>query len=150
MKSLAILAALAPLALAKSLCGQFQHHSSDGYYFNNNMWGAGTADGKQCLVVDKTARDGVSYHVDWTWSGGNKNNVKAYPYAGRELGTKKKVSSIDSIPTTASWGYKGNARANVAYDLFTAADPNHDESSGDYELMIWYVPPLSYIFTNST
>ncbi|KAL6860688.1 hypothetical protein ACO1O0_004720 [Amphichorda felina] len=137
MKSLAILAALAPLALAKSLCGQFQHHSSDGYYFNNNMWGAGTADGKQCLVVDKTARDGVSYHVDWTWSGGNKNNVKAYPYAGRELGTKKKVSSIDSIPTTASWGYKGNARANVAYDLFTAADPNHDESSGDYELMIW-------------
>ena len=30
-----------------------------------------------------------------------------------------------------------NIRANVAYDLFTAANSGHGTSSGDYELMIW-------------
>lgn len=137
MKYLAALAALAPVAFAKSLCGQYQYHSAKDYYFNNNMWGAGTADGKQCLTVDSAGGDGVSFHVDWTWKGGNPNDVKAYPYAGRALSDKKLVSDISSIPTSASWGYKGDAKANVAYDLFTAKDPKHDESSGDYELMIW-------------
>lgn len=137
MKSFATLAAIAPVALAQSLCGQFENTSVDGYYLNNNMWGSDSADGEQCTNIDKTGSDGVSFHVDWTWSGGDENGVKSYPYAGRELSEKKLVSDIGSIPTTASWGYQGDAKADVAYDLFTAADPNHDTSSGDFELMVW-------------
>jgi len=45
------------------------------------------------------------------------------------------------MPTSITWRYDGNTtynmRANVAYDLFTAADPEHVNSGGDYELMIW-------------
>jgi xyloglucan-specific endo-beta-1,4-glucanase len=42
------------------------------------------------------------------------------------------------MQSAAAWSYSGtNVRANVAYDLFTAADPNHATHSGDYELMIW-------------
>ncbi|KAI1049656.1 hypothetical protein LB505_011698 [Fusarium chuoi] len=41
------------------------------------------------------------------------------------------------MQSAAAWSYSGtNVRANVAYDLFTAADPNHVTYSGDYELMI--------------
>lgn len=79
---------------------------------------------------------GVKWHTDWNWSGG-QNNVKSYPYSGRQI-TPRIVSSIGSIPSVADWAYSGNnIRANVAYDLFTASNPNHATSSGDYELMIW-------------
>jgi xyloglucan-specific endo-beta-1,4-glucanase len=48
------------------------------------------------------------------------------------------MNNIKSMPTSITWDYSNrNIRANVAYDVFTAADPNHDKSSGDYELMVW-------------
>jgi xyloglucan-specific endo-beta-1,4-glucanase len=137
LKTLILATALAPLALAQSLCGQYDYYSSNGYYFNNNRWGQGSGSGNQCTYVDKIQTVGVSWHSDWNWSGGD-NNVKAYPYSGRSLSSKKIVSSIGSMPTKAEWQYDGqNIRANVAYDIFTASNPNHDTSYGDYELMIW-------------
>ncbi|RYP74925.1 hypothetical protein DL771_002709 [Monosporascus sp. 5C6A] len=135
----AFLFALAPAALvqSQSLCGQYSYYASSGYEFNNNMWGQGSGSGSQCTYVDRASSGGVAWHTTWSWSGG-QNNVKSYPYSGRQLPTKKLVSQIGSIPTSTSWSYSNtNIRANVAYDLFTAADPNHATSSGDYELMIW-------------
>lgn len=137
--ALALLSAFSPVALAQTLCGQFDYHGdANGWYFNNNEWGSGSGSGDQCTYVDQIdGVNGVKWHTDWSWSGG-ENNVKSYPYSGRQVGTPRLVSSIGSIPSVADWGYTGNnIRANVAYDLFTAADPNHETSSGDYELMIW-------------
>jgi hypothetical protein len=150
MKAIALLAlALSPLAFAQSLCDQYAYHASNGYEFNNNMWGQGSGQGSQCTYVSSTSGNGVSWRVNWNWSGG-ENNVKSYPYSGRQLSQKRIISQIGSLPTSASWAYSGtNIRANVAYDLFTAADPNHSTSSGDYELMIWYVQWLDLVFTKS-
>lgn len=133
------LASLATLSMAQvQLCEQFGYYNSDGYYFNNNKWGQDSGSGDQCLLVFNTEGGGVSWQADWTWSG-SENNVKSYPYSGREL-QPKLVSQLSSLPTSASWTYEGNnIRANVAYDLFTAADPNRPTDHGDYELMIWYV-----------
>lgn len=137
MKFLAAVAALASAVSAQTLCDQFGYHSEGGFYFNNNMWGQGSGSGSQCTYVDDIRSDGVSWRTDWQWSGG-ENNVKSYPYSGRQLDNKRLISDIGSIPSSARWDYYGdNVRANVAYDLFTAADPNHDPSSGDFELMIW-------------
>lgn len=136
MQFLPLLAFAAP-GLAQTLCEQFAYHSEAGYNFNNNVWGSKFGNGSQCTHVDEIDSSGVKWHVDWEWQG-LKNNVKSYPYAGRELSEKKLISSISSIPTTADWNYNGDGvRANVAYDLFTAEDPNHDTSHGDFELMIW-------------
>ncbi|KAF4125140.1 xyloglucan-specific endo-beta-1,4-glucanase [Geosmithia morbida] len=117
---------------------QFAYHGSHGYYFNNNQWGRDEGAGNQTLYVDRVEDTGVAWHVDWTWEGG-ENSVKSYPYSGREMPDEKRlVKDIGSIPTKVAWDYSGkNIRANVAYDLFTAADPNRDISGGDYELMIW-------------
>jgi xyloglucan-specific endo-beta-1,4-glucanase len=136
MKSVSLLA-FAALALAEDLCDQFSHAESNGYYANNNKWGADLGTGSQCTSVDKMTSDGVSWSVDWTWSG-NEDMVKAYPYAGRTLSDKKLVKDISAIPSRADWGYSGDSiRANVAYDMFTSADASHDTSSGEYEIMIW-------------
>jgi hypothetical protein len=54
------------------------------------------------------------------------------------------------MPTNITWRYDtSNIRANVAFDVFTAVDPNHVNSSGDYELMVWYVAVYSGKFSSS-
>ncbi|CAM1501371.1 Fc.00g105330.m01.CDS01 [Cosmosporella sp. VM-42] len=138
MKSqLLFLATLAPLSLAQSYCGQYDHMSSNGWYLNNNEWGASSGTGTQCTYLDSVNSGGISWHTDWDWADGT-NKVKSYPHCGRDLTTKKLVSNIGSITNSAAWSYQGsNLRCNVAYDLFTAADPNHATTDGDYELMIW-------------
>lgn len=126
-----------PAALAQSLCGQYDYFVKADYEFNNNRWGQGSGQGNQCTHVDSFNNNGVGWHVDWTWSG-DQDNVKSYPYSSRQISPKRLVSQIRSMPTLASWHYgDNNLRANVAYDLFTASDPDHVTYSGDYELMIW-------------
>jgi len=132
-----LLALFAGAARAQTLCDQYGYYAASGYEVNNNMWGKSYGSGSQCTYINSISGGGVSWRTDWTWSGGD-NNVKAYPNAGLQISNARLVSQINNIPTSVSWSYSNtNIRANVAYDLFTAADPNHSHSSGDYELMIW-------------
>jgi len=109
-----------------------------GYECLNNLWGDNTAtSGQQCTYVDGSSGSGVKFHSTWTWQG-SPNNVKSYIYCGRQFPKGRLISSITSMQTSVSWSYSTqDVRANVAYDVFTAADPNHANSGGDYELMIW-------------
>jgi xyloglucan-specific endo-beta-1,4-glucanase len=137
MKAAAFLSLFSSLAFAQQLCDQYAYFAGSGFEFNNNNWGKASGQGSQCTYVDFHNNGGVGWHSTWTWSGG-QDNVKAYPYSGRQISNKRIVSQIGSLPTSAQWSYSGNnIRANVAYDLFTASDPNHVTYSGDYELMIW-------------
>ncbi|KAI1069078.1 hypothetical protein NW752_011553 [Fusarium irregulare] len=127
----------APLAMAQSLCDQYSYYANGGYEFNNNRWGQSSGSGTGCTYIDWSNSNGAGFHVDWNWSGG-QDNVKAYPNAGLQISNKPLVSQVSNMQSAAAWSYKGNnVRANVAYDLFTASNPNHSTSSGDYELMIW-------------
>jgi xyloglucan-specific endo-beta-1,4-glucanase len=137
MKVAAVFSLLAGLVASQQLCDQYGYLQGNGYEFNNNLWGKDYGQGSQCTTVTKVDYGGVSWRSTWSWSGGN-DNVKSYPYSGRQLPQKRIVNSIGSLPSTATWSYSGNnVRANVAYDLFTASDPNRPSSSGEYELMIW-------------
>ena len=122
----------------KTMCGQYDYWSGNGYEANNNLWGKGSASsGQQCMYIDGSSGNSVAWHTTWNWDGG-KDNVKSYVYTGKQVAKGKKISSISSMQTSVSWSYNtNNVRCNVAYDIFTAADPNHSTSSGDYELMIW-------------
>ena len=125
----------------QTLCEQYGYWSGNGYEINNNLWGRGSASsGSQCTYVDGADNNGVRWRTTWTWQGG-QDQVKSYVYSGRQIQRGRTISSISSMQTTVNWSYSttNNVRANVAYDIFTAADPNHVNSSGDYELMIWYV-----------
>jgi xyloglucan-specific endo-beta-1,4-glucanase len=137
MKSTLYLVALSPLALAQSLCDQYAYYAADGYEFNNNEWGEADGTGSGCLNIDSLSTSGTAFHIDWSWSG-DDSQVKAYPWVGVEIDSPPLLSSISSMPTSVSWSYTGSGiNADVSYDLFTASDPSHSTSSGDYELMIW-------------
>jgi xyloglucan-specific endo-beta-1,4-glucanase len=137
------LAAAAPSAVLeqrqqKSLCQQYDYWSGNGYELLNNLWGKDTAtSGSQCTYLENSNNNGVTWRTTWTWQGG-PNNVKSYVYIGKQISRGRTIASIKSMQTSVSWKYDTeNIRANVAYDIFTAVDPNHVNSSGDYELMIW-------------
>lgn len=124
---------------AASLCGQYSYYAANGYEFNNNNWGKGSASsGSQCTTVESTSSAGVKWSTTWNWQGG-QDNVKSYANVGKQFAKGLIVGNIKSMPTSIQWDYqpRDGVRANVAYDIFTAADPNHDKSSGDYELMVW-------------
>lgn len=133
-----VLYALAQLGFcSQDLCEPFAYHEEFGYGINNNLWGSQFGTGSQCIFTDFADYSGISWHVDWVWQGG-PNNVKSYPYSGLEFSEKKLISDISSLPVVVDWTYdREDIRANVALDLFTAADKMHDTSHGDYELMVW-------------
>lgn len=141
---LASLAAAVPSAPVEkrqiqTLCDQYAYWSGSGYEANNNLWGRDAASsGEQCTYIDGASDAGVQWHTTWRWEG-SPNNVKSYVYAGKQFDRGRTISSISSMQTSVSWAYDTtqNVRANVAYDIFTAEDPNHVNSSGDYEVMIW-------------
>ena len=86
------LATLVSTALAQTvtLCDQYAYYQTNGYEFNNNLWGKGSASsGSQCTYVDGYTGNGVKWRSDWQWAGGD-NNVKSYVYSGRQI-TKKLV-----------------------------------------------------------
>jgi hypothetical protein len=121
-----------------SLCTQYAYHAANGYEILNNLWGKDAAtSGSQCTYYDGTSGSGIKWSTQWTWAGA-QDNVKSYAYAGKILTKGQIVSKVKSMPTALKWKYDvNNMRCNVAYDVFTAADPDHVNSSGDYELMIW-------------
>ncbi|BCR86024.1 glycoside hydrolase family 12 protein [Aspergillus chevalieri] len=120
----------------KELCAQYDTVSSPPYTVNNNLWGKDQGTGSQCVYVDSISSSGAAWHTTWTWSGG-EGTVKSYSNSGVNF-EKKLVSDVRSIPTNVEWEQDNTkVNADVAYDLFTAADKNHVTSSGDYELMIW-------------
>ncbi|KAH8807312.1 putative endoglucanase [Xylogone sp. PMI_703] len=137
MKVLAVLPFLSSAVVAQqSICQQYGTYTSGQYTVNNNLWGQASGSGSQCTYVDSISSSGVAWHTTWSWSGGT-NQVKSYANSQVAL-TKKHVSDVSSIPTSVSWTYDNtNINADVAYDLFTAANINHVTYSGDYELMIW-------------
>lgn len=139
MKLALVLATLTATAFSqKELCAQYDSVSSPPYTVNNNLWGKDSGTGSQCVYIDSLSSSGAAWHTTWTWNGG-EGSVKSYSNSGVNF-EKKLVSDVHSIPTNVEWKQDNtNVNADVAYDMFTAADKNHVTSSGDYELMIWYV-----------
>ncbi|KAK5994754.1 Endoglucanase cel12A [Cladobotryum mycophilum] len=136
MKSFFALAGILPAVLSQTLCDQYSTISANGFTISNNLWGKDSGTGFGCITNDWIT-DSVAFHADWQWSG-SPQNVKSFPNVQRDLPQKRLVSQIGSMPTGAVWNYTGNnLRADVAYDLFTAYDPNHPTYFGDFELMIW-------------
>ncbi|KAH6879859.1 endoglucanase-1, variant [Thelonectria olida] len=116
----------------------YAYYSTRDYSVLNNLWGIDTAtSGSQCTYYYGPATGGgIAFGSDWRWVG-NENTVKSYIYANRAF-NRRRISEINRLPTIVQWSYNvTNTRANVAYDIFTDRDINHDHSSGEYEIMIW-------------
>ncbi|KZM21322.1 cellulase [Ascochyta rabiei] len=105
---------------AAPLCSQYAYHAANGYEFNNNDWGRGSAtSGSQCTTVDSTSSSGVKWPTTWNWQGG-QNNLKSYANVGKQFSKGLIVGNIKSMLPRIQWDYQPR-----------------DGSSVDYELMVW-------------
>ncbi|KAH6880617.1 concanavalin A-like lectin/glucanase domain-containing protein [Thelonectria olida] len=115
---------LAPTRLAPvaSLCTQYAYYSTGAYSVLKPLWGIDTATtGSQC-----------TYYYGQPAAA----SPSALIGAGSATRTRPKATYMPIVPSI--WSYNvTNTRANVAYDIFTDWDINHDHSSGEYEIVIW-------------
>ncbi|KAI9039829.1 glycoside hydrolase family 12 protein [Aspergillus affinis] len=136
MKLFVGLVTLSATVMGQKLCDKYDSARSPPYSVNNNLWGEYQGTGSQCVYIDSLSSAGASWHTTWTWNGG-KGTVKSYSNSGVDF-EKKLVNDVRTIPTGVEWTQDNtNVDADVAYDMFTAANVDHATSSGDYELMVW-------------
>ncbi|KOS19957.1 Endoglucanase-1 [Escovopsis weberi] len=137
MKSSTVLAGLLPAALAQNTsCDQWASFSNEQYILSNDLWGQDAGEGWGCITNDGLTSTSAAFHADWNWSGG-QSNVKAFPSVQRVIPLGRRISSISSMPTEATWDYTGSdIRADVAYDVFSSSVPTNPTWDGDFEIML--------------
>jgi xyloglucan-specific endo-beta-1,4-glucanase len=86
---------------ATTLCGQWDSVQTGGYTVYNNLWGASSGSGSQCLTVDGMSNGLLKWSSTWSWSGG-PYSVKSYANAVVQAPAAR-ASSISSMPSKWQW-----------------------------------------------
>ncbi|KAG8891162.1 hypothetical protein FRC01_014868 [Tulasnella sp. 417] len=124
------------------LCGQWDTENEGGIYLlENNLWGMSGYTGSQCSQATSQSGTTVAWKTTYTWSGG-PYQVKSYSNLDLQVGLKKQISSITSIPSKWQWTYTSASSdlvADVSYDLWlsTSSTGTGASSTSSYEIMIW-------------
>ncbi|KAG8916704.1 hypothetical protein FRC00_014498 [Tulasnella sp. 408] len=124
------------------ICGQYDSENEGGiYYLENNLWGMSGYTGSQCSQATSLSGNTVAWKTTYTWSGG-PYQVKSYANMDLQVGMRKQISSITSIPSTWRWTYtsaSSNLVADVSYDLWLSPSSSGTGASSttSYEIMIW-------------
>ncbi|OLL22925.1 putative xyloglucan-specific endo-beta-1,4-glucanase A [Neolecta irregularis DAH-3] len=123
------------------------------YLIQNTLGGADGFTGSQCLAVDSSETDPISFGASWSWdySDAGKHTVKSYSNAVRLQDAPIPVTKITSMPSSWSWEYSGEGVvADVTYDLLFSPTPKPAQHQDNlFEIMIWLgqlgdMFPLSY------
>jgi xyloglucan-specific endo-beta-1,4-glucanase len=119
------------------------------FLLSNNLWGASTGRGNQCLWAgaDKGGPDSPFWSTEWSWDG-DPDTVKSYvactlgwhwgwPLPGGPLPVR--LDGLAAVPS--AWTYRLSAspgsRLNVTYDIWLSAVPDPGSSDPADEVMIW-------------
>lgn len=143
---LAVLAAAPGVARAASTCANGGSITMGKYWINNNLWGAGSGSGWQCMWDSYQSGSTVGWGTNWSWSGG-QYSVKSYSsiVLGWQWGWKLSNTGLpvrlwDNHNINTGWNYKvsGSGIMNVSYDLWlhTMANPGGGNDPSD-EVMVW-------------
>jgi hypothetical protein len=119
-----------------STTAQYGSYTTDGYTFNNDIWGSGS--GPQTLWVNSYSNWGV-------WSDQpNTGGVKSYPNCAKYIGTA--INSINTCTSSFNVTIPGSGSYEATYDIW--------DSNNAHEIMLWMsytgsVGPISYNYNAS-
>lgn len=119
-----------------STTAQYGAYSTNGYNFNNDIWGSGA--GAQTLWVNSSSNWGV-------WSDQpNTGGVKSYPNCAKYV--DKALSSINSCTSSFNVTVPGSGSYEATYDIW--------DTNNAYEVMLWMsytgsVEPISASYNSS-
>jgi len=123
------------------LSGLSEREASTQYLLENNLWGEAAGTGKQTSKMTSSSGTTVAWHTDYIWSG-SPTMVKSYANMDLQVGLKKQICSIESIPSTWDWTYSSassDLAADVSYDIWlsTQSDGTGASSTSSIEIMVW-------------
>jgi hypothetical protein len=102
-----------------STTAQYGSYSTNGYTFNNDIWGSGA--GPQTLWVNSSSNWGV-------WSNQpNTGGVKSYPNCAKYIG--KAIGSLNSCTSSFNVTIPGSGSYEATYDIW--------DSNNSHEIMLW-------------
>lgn len=116
------------------------------YWLNNNLWGASSGTGSQCLWRTCQSGDLVGWGTSWQWANA-PGSVKSYAsivvgwhwgWKHTDTGLPVQLSSGKAVNCGWSFNVNQTGSINVSYDLFahTLANPGTNDDPTD-EIMIW-------------
>lgn len=137
------------VAQAAQVCANGQQIPMGKYYLFNNLWGANTGYGEQCIWDVGNNGSSIAWSTKWNWSG--QGNVKSYDCV--VLGwhwQKQSTTYLTGLPMQVSskqpvqtnWKYNitqngQNTTFNIAYDLWLHTIPNPTLETPSGEVMLW-------------
>jgi len=130
------------------VCGHLDSLVRGRYLLFNNLWGAETGSGEQCLSTEAPdTAEPLAWETSWRWDG-DSNTVKSYvaavvgwhfgwPAPAWELPVA--LSSLAALPSRWDYDLEASAasRLNVAYDIWLARTPEAPPQDITDEVMIW-------------
>ncbi|GAA4097464.1 GH12 family glycosyl hydrolase domain-containing protein [Actinomadura miaoliensis] len=138
--------ATGPVGAAATTCDSGGSITMGKYWLNNNLWGAGTGSGTQCVSDSYQSGNTIGWSTNWNWTG-QQNSVKSYVssvlgwhWGWKTSGTGLPVQLSANRNVNTGWTFQPNASGtyNVAYDLWLHTIPNPDWSNNPTdEVMIW-------------
>ena len=137
------------VAQAAQVCANGQQIPMGKYYLFNNLWGANTGTGEQCIWDVGNNGSSIAWSTRWNWSG--QSYVKSYDSV--VLGwhwQKQSTTYLTGLPLQVSskqpvqtnWKYSitqngQNTTFNIAYDLWLHTIPNPTLDTPSDEVMLW-------------
>jgi xyloglucan-specific endo-beta-1,4-glucanase len=114
----------------------------------NNLWGASTGSGSQCVWAQVPDGPGIVWATSWDWAG-RDDKTKSYAAAvtgwhggWRVAGAGLPVQLSSILRARTSWEFDLTPetldKANVTYDVWLSDDPDHDDQADPTgENMVW-------------
>jgi hypothetical protein len=134
-------------ARAATVCNNGDTITQGKYWLYNNLWGASSGSGSQCISDTSQSGNSIAWSTNWNWSG-SSNSVKSYDssvlgwhwgWKIANTGLPVQLSSNTSVNT--SWSFNLNQTTaggqDVAYDIWISTDPNLGNANPTDEVMVW-------------
>ncbi len=117
------------------------------YYLYNNLWGANTGSGSQCLWKSPSNQSHIAWGTSWNWTG-QRDTIKSYAsvvwgwhwgWKVAETGLPIQLVSLRSLRTAWSFNLTHTrlGGTNVTYDIWLSRNPALGDKNPTGEVMIW-------------
>jgi hypothetical protein len=134
-------------AFATTDCGSGNTITMGEYWLNNNLWGASSGSGSQCIWNTSQNGSTIAWGTSWNWTG-QSNSVKSYDSSvlGWQWGWKipntglpVQLASRTSVQSSWSFNLKQTTAntLDISYDTWLSPNANLGNSNPSDEVMIW-------------
>lgn len=133
--------------MEKRLCGNGDSILMGKFWLHNNLWGAHTGSGTQCLWKSSATGSRVGWGTLWNWTG-RADSIKSYAsvilgwHWGWKLpdtGLPIPLSANRNLPTSWEFDLERTTPGgmNVSYDIWLSTNPRLGNANPTGEIMIW-------------